>query len=121
MNWIANGLGAALVWFLLEFAGEAMLALGTAVTAPVRRPVWALFMRAKWPWAAAVLGVLGVASAVVGGLLLQKPNSSSWEDGLGVTLFLGGAFVALAGPAFWFHERTRATNSDGADANQPAS
>jgi hypothetical protein len=121
MNWIASGLGVVLVGFLLEFAGEAVLALGAAATEPVRRPVWALFMRATWPWPAAVLAVLGVASAVVGGVLLQKPNSSSWENGLGLALFFGGAFVALAGPPFWFHERNRAANSDGADANQPSS
>ena len=121
MNWIKGALAAALIGFLLEVAGEAMLALGAAVTAPVRRPVWALFMRAKWPWPAAVMAALGIALAVVGGMLLQKPNSLSWEDGLGVALFLGGAFVALAGPGFWFHERNRVTNSDGTDANQPAS
>jgi hypothetical protein len=121
MNWIASLLAAALIGFLWEVAGEAMLALGVAVTAPVSRPVWALFMRAKWPWPAALLAALGIASAFVGALLLQKPNSSSWENGLGVALFRGGAFVALAGPAFWFHERNRADNSDGADANQSAS
>lgn len=121
MNWIASLLAAALVGFLWEIAGEAMLAFGVAVTAPVSRPLWALFMRAKWPWPAVLLAALGIASAVVGALLLQKPNSSSWENGLGVTLFLGGAFVALAGPAFWFHERNRATNSGGADSNESGS
>jgi len=121
MTWIASALAAALIGFLWEIAGEAMLGFGAAVTAPVRGPVWGLFMRAKWPWPAAIMAAVGIASAVVGGLLLQKPNSSSWETGLGVALFLGGAFVALAGPAFWFHERNRATNSDGADPNQPAS
>ena len=121
MNWLASLLGAALLWFLVEIAGEALLALGATVTAPIRRPVWALFMRAKLPWPAVVLVAIGVASAVVGGRLLQKPNSSSWENGLGLVLFLGGAFVTLAGPAFWFHERNRAASPAGADANLPAS
>src|SRR6267154_6475280 len=108
MAWIGSVLAAALIGLLWEIAGEAMLALGAVVTAPVGRPVWALFMRAKSPWPAALLAALGIASSVVGALLLQKPNSSTWENGLGVALFLGGAFVALAGPAFWFHERNRA-------------
>ena len=121
MNWIGSLLAAALIGFLWEISGEAMLALGAVVTASVRRPLWALFMRAKWPWPPAVVAAFGIASAVVGGLLLQKPASSSWEIGLGVALFLGGTFVTLAGPAFWFHERNRARTPDGADANQPAS
>jgi len=33
----------------------------------------------------------------------------------------GRSLLALAGPPFWFHERNRAANSDGADANQPSS
>jgi peptidoglycan/LPS O-acetylase OafA/YrhL len=121
MNWIASALAVALIGFLWEIAGEAMFALGAAISAPVRRPVWALFMRARWPWPAAVLAAFGIAAAGVGAMLLQKPNSSSWENGLGVALFLGGAFLTLAGPALWFHERNRATNSNGADADQPAS
>jgi len=107
MNWSASVLDPAVLWLLGAIASKAILSVLIAVTAPVLRPVWALFMRARRPWPAAVLVVFGIACSVAGGLLLQKPNSSSLEGGLGVVLFMGGAFVALAGPAFWFDERNR--------------
>jgi hypothetical protein len=110
MSSIPSPLDPVVTWFILVIAGKAVFALFgwvTTLTAPVRRPLWAVFMRANWAWPAAVLLALGIASGVVGGMLLQKPNSSDWEMGFGLALFFGGAFVAVAGPAFWFDERRR--------------
>jgi len=110
MNLIATPLEPVVLWIVVEIAWKAVFALFaalTALTAPVRRPVWAVFMRATWPWPAAVLAGLGIASGVAAGMLLSKPNASDWESGFGLALFAGGAFVALAGPATWFDERRR--------------
>ena len=107
MNSVASPLNPVVLWLILEIVGHAVFSLVAAVSAPVRRPVWAIFMRAKSPWPAAVLAGLGIASGVAGAMLLQKPNASDWESGFGLALFFCGAFVALAGPAFWFDERNR--------------
>jgi hypothetical protein len=121
MNWLATALGSVLLYLILEIATEFLLDVGTAATRPIRRPIWAVFTRAQWPWPAALMAVFGTACSFAGAQLMQRPNMPKWAELVGIYLFLGGALVILAAPALWFEARRRATHADRADADRPAS
>jgi len=105
MNWLATVLGSLLLYLLLEIAAEFLFNVATVATSPIRRPIWAVFTRAQWPWPAALLAVFGVACSFAGAQVMQRPNTPKWAEVVGIYLFLGGALVILAAPAMWFQAR----------------
>ena len=98
VSWILAGVGLILGWLLcqmvVDLAGEVLW----AVTGPLRRPIWRLFVAASWPWP--LLMMLGIgAAAVVAGLILLSDLSR--ERPLGIWLSLGGAAIMLVSPFLW--------------------
>jgi hypothetical protein len=105
MTWLATVLGSVLLYLILEIAAEFLLDMATVATSPIRRPIWAAFTRARWPWPAGLLAVFGLACSFAGAQLIQRPNAPNWAESLGIYLFLGGALVVLAAPVLWFEAR----------------
>jgi hypothetical protein len=105
MNWLATVLGSVLLYLILEIAAEFLLDVATVATSPIRRPIWAAFTRAKWPWPAGMLALFGLACSFAGGQLMQRPNAPNWAESVGIYLFLGGALVILAAPVLLFEAR----------------
>lgn len=120
MALISSLIGGVLLYFIAELVVGLLFGGFSTATRPIHRPIWAASMRASWPWPALVLGALGIASAVAGGILSMRPNAPSWSDRLGGILFLGGLLVALIGPPMWFHERDRATQSERGEDHPPS-
>ena len=121
--WTLAALGSLLLWLLWELLSALFGEAAWTATEPVRRPVWRAFVRARWPWPLLlVAGVGGVAS--VGGLWAFKHSAEGWRAGAGLTLFLGGAFVALTAPFVWRDARQvrarGAARSRGGPTSRPA-
>ena len=104
VNWLVTALGGVLLYVIAEVAAEFFFDVATT---PIRRPIWTAFIRARWPWPAALMVSFGVACSVAGAQLSQRPNAPKWAELVGVYLFIGGALVVLAAPALWFEARKR--------------
>jgi hypothetical protein len=98
VSWILGGAGLVLGWLLcqmvIDLVGEAVW----AVTGPLRRPIWRIFVDASWPWP--LLMMLGVgAAAIVTGLVILSDLSR--ERPLGLWFLFGGAAIMLVSPFLW--------------------
>ena len=112
MNWIVTGLGGVLLYLIGEIVADLFVHAAAIATSPIRRPIWNAFMRARWPWPAALVAAFGIACSFAGTQLLQRPNASTWAQSVGLYLFLGGALVVLAAPALWLEARKRVASSE---------
>ena len=100
IKWLLGAIGAFFVWLAWELVGAAIGEIAWAVTAPVRRPIWRAFVQARWPWPLLVM-LFGGSSVSIAGLGLAHMYETRWQAGVGVGLFLVGAFFAVGGGYLW--------------------
>ena len=103
LGWIVSAFAALVAWLCWLLVGELLGEIFWAATAPMRRPIRAAFIAARWPWPLLCLLGIGAVSAV-GGLWIMRDDRGLFSS-LGVVLFLGGSGVALLAPLLWRDSR----------------
>ena len=116
IKWLLGAIGACFVWLFWEIVGDAIGEIVWAVTAPVRRPIWRAFVRARWPWPL-LLMLVGGALVSIGGMGLVHQYESGWRAGVGMGLFLVGAFFAVGGGYLWRDARRERVTREARDAS----
>ena len=100
IHWLLGAVGAFFAWLAWEIIGDAIAEIFSLITAPVRRPLWRAFGRARWPWPLLLMLVGGGAVSVLG-LSLTRLEEGGWRSGLGLILFLVGAIFAVSSGYLW--------------------
>jgi len=98
VSWVLGAAGVVIGWLLCQMLADLVGEVLWGVTAPLRRPIWRVFVVASWPWP--LILALGIgAAAVISGLVILCDLSR--ERPLGLWLLLGGAGIMLVSPFLW--------------------